>query len=55
MADKWLIPSEPSARLTTDAERGELLVDLLELADALPAPPRRPLAATPFKDLCARR
>jgi hypothetical protein len=55
MADKWLTPSEPAVRHTTESERGELLVDLLELADALPAPPRRPLDAPPFKDLCARR
>lgn len=55
MADKWLTPAEPAVRHTTDAERAELLVDLLELADALPAPPRRPLDAPSFKDLCARR
>lgn len=54
MADKWLTPPEPPVRHTTESERGELLVDLLDLADALPAPPRRPLDAPPFKDLCAR-
>jgi len=55
MADTWLTPSEPEARRTTSAERAQLLVDLLDLTDALPAPPRRPLDAPPFKELCARR
>jgi hypothetical protein len=38
MVDKWPTPSEPAVRHTTESERAELLVDLLELADALTAP-----------------
>jgi hypothetical protein len=54
MAERWLTPSEPPTRITTEAERAEILVDLLHLVDALPAPPRRPLGAPTFKELCER-
>jgi hypothetical protein len=52
MTDRWLDPSNDEPRRSTEAERAELLVDLLGLVDALPAPPRRPLEAPTFKELC---
>lgn len=54
MGMHWLRPVEPTPRATTERERAELLVDVLSLSDALPAPPRVPLDAPPFRELCAR-
>jgi hypothetical protein len=55
MAERWLTPSEPERRRSTESERAALLIDLLGLVDALPAPPRRPLDAPTFKELCGQR
>jgi len=55
MGEQWLHPVEAVARPTTVTERGELLVDLLHLVDALPPQPRRELGAPTFEELCERR
>jgi hypothetical protein len=55
MTERWLTPSDPEPRRSTEAERAELLVDLLGLVDALPARPRRPLEAPTFRELCGER
>ena len=55
MGERWLNPTEEPPRETTTRERGEILLELLDLADALPAPERRDLDAPTFAELCERR
>lgn len=42
-------------RATTQAERAAILIDLLELTDALPPVPHVPLDAPTFAELCEPR
>lgn len=42
-------------RDTTPAERGAILVDLLDLTDALPPVPHVPLTVPTFSELCQPR
>ncbi len=52
MTSQWLEPRIEPTRPTTVAERARLLIDVLDLVDALPPAPRRPLEAPTFKQLC---
>jgi hypothetical protein len=44
---------DPGERDRRPADPGDVLVDLLELADALPPPPRTELEFPPFRTLVA--
>jgi hypothetical protein len=55
MGERWLDPMPEPKRVTTPEERGEILIDLLDLTDAPPPVPKRPLEAPTFAELCERR
>jgi hypothetical protein len=55
MGDRWLHPVDEPPRQLTDDERGAILVELLDLADALPPVPHRDLDAPTFRELRERR
>lgn len=54
MGEQWLRPQGDDVRETTIHERALLLVDLLDLSDALPPVAHRDLDAPTFKELCGR-
>jgi len=51
---QWYEPIDRVPAETTVEERAAILVDLLDLTDALLPMPRSSLTALPFKDLCGR-
>lgn len=55
MGEHWLHPSDEPVRDTTVRERGEMLIELLDLTDALPPVDRHDLGALTFAELCERR
>lgn len=55
MGDRWLHPIDEQPKPLTVEERGSVLIELLELADALPAVPHRDLDAPTFRELCEPR
>lgn len=54
MAEAWMSAPSPETRELTTKERGDVLIDLLLLTDALPPRRHEPLLAPPFRELCAR-
>jgi hypothetical protein len=44
-------PPQEDPRATDPVERGRILADLLELSDAFPPVPHRPLDIPPFREL----
>ncbi|HUV18806.1 MAG TPA: hypothetical protein VMW33_10040 [Ilumatobacteraceae bacterium] len=55
MGDRWLRPVDEPPQSSTVDERGAILIELLDLADALPPLPRRDLDAPTFRQLCEPR
>jgi hypothetical protein len=53
--DRWLHPVDEQPNPLTIEERGAVLVELLDISDALPPVPRRDLDAPSFRELCERR
>jgi hypothetical protein len=55
MGERWKHPiDEPPTPRTVD-ERGAILIELLELTDALPPVPHRDFDVPSFRELCERR
>lgn len=54
MSRKWMQRPDEPVRVATPRERGDILIDLLELSDALPPLPHIPLDVPSFKERCGR-
>ncbi len=54
MTEAWMKPPAEEPRDTTVEERGILLVDVLQLSDALPPRRREDLQSPGFRELCAK-
>ena len=52
---RWMHPVVPELRPSDVRKRAEILVDLLDLSDALPAVANRDQPAPTFRELCGRR